>query len=56
MWYDLGPPVTAGNIRALNAIGRFTTTVNQVALAFTAPTNLPPAQVYENAIRIELGK
>lgn len=56
MWYDLGPPVAAGNIRALNAIGLFTTTVNQVALAFTAPTNLPPAQVYENAIRTELGK
>jgi hypothetical protein len=34
--------------------GQFTTTVDQVALAFTAPRNLPPAGVYEQAIRREL--
>jgi hypothetical protein len=56
MWYDVGAPVAPGNIRDLNSIGRFTTTIDQVALAFTAPSNLPPPQVYEQAIRAELGK
>lgn len=54
MWYDIGDPVEAGNIRSLVSIGQFTTTIDQVALAFTAPSNLPPAQVYENAIRASL--
>jgi len=54
MWYDIGPPVRAGNQRDLVNGGQFTTTIDQVALAFTAPSNLPPAQVYENAIRGEL--
>jgi hypothetical protein len=54
MWYDIGPPVAPGNIRDLLPVGRFTTTVDQVALAFTAPSNLPPPQVYEQAIRAEL--
>lgn len=35
----------------LKFTGGFTTTVDQVALAFTAPSNLPPAGVYEDAIR-----
>lgn len=55
MWYDVGPPVPEGQIRQLNLQGRFTTTVDQVALAFTSPSNLPDANVYEAAIRAELG-
>ena len=54
MWYDVGPPADAGSQRELVAGGQFTTTIDQVALAFTAPSNLPPPQVYENAIRAEL--
>ncbi len=54
MWYDIGPPVDAGDQRDLVNGGQFTTTIDQVALAFTAPSNLPPAQVYEKAIRAEL--
>lgn len=53
-WYDVGPPVEAGNLRGLVAGGQLTTTIDQVALAFTAPSNLPPPQVYEKAIRAEL--
>lgn len=55
MWYDIGPAVSQGEIRKLVAQGRFTTTVDQVALAFTSPSNLPDANVYEQAIRAELG-
>ncbi len=54
MWYDVGPEVEPGNIRPLVSVGHFTTTIDQVALAFTAPSNLPPPQVYENAIRASL--
>jgi hypothetical protein len=54
MWYDIGPPVAAGNPRNLISVGQFTTTIDQVALAFTSPSNLPPPQVYENAIRASL--
>lgn len=54
MWYDIGPAVVAGSQRALVGVGQFTTTIDQVAHAFTAPSNLPPAQVYENAIRASL--
>jgi hypothetical protein len=54
MWYDIGPDVPAGQQRLLASIGQFTTTIDQVALAFTAPSNLPPAQVYEDAIRASL--
>lgn len=54
MWYDIGAEVPAGQHRALQLKGRFTTTVDQVATAFTAPTNLPDANVYEAAIRAEL--
>lgn len=46
--------LTPGNPRDLVLGGQFTTTVDQVALAFTAPMNLPPAGVYEGAIRAEL--
>ena len=54
MWYDIGDPVPEGEIRSLNQVGKFTTTVDQVALAFTSPSNLPVANVYETAIRAEL--
>lgn len=54
MWYDVGPEVADGEIRELHLFGQSTTTVDQVALAFTAPSNLPPAKVYEQAIRAEL--
>jgi hypothetical protein len=54
MWYDVGPEASPGNQRNLVSVGQFTTTIDQVALAFTAPSNLPPAQVYENAIRASL--
>ncbi len=54
MWYDIGAPVSEGQIRALELGGQSTTTVDQVALAFTAPSNLPPAKVYEQAIVAEL--
>jgi len=54
MWYDIGPAVMSGSQRALVRGGQFTTTVDQVALAFTSPSNLPPPQVYENAIRASL--
>jgi len=54
VWYDVGPEVPAGNLRNLVPGGSFTTTIDQVALAFTAPSNLPPPKVYEDAIRSEL--
>jgi len=54
MWYDVGPVAAAGEPRNLMSVGQFTTTTDQVALAFTAPSNLPPAQVYEKAIRASL--
>jgi hypothetical protein len=54
MWYDVGPTVEPGSARTLACGGTFTTTIDQIALAFTAPSNLPPPQVYENAIRASL--
>jgi len=54
MRYDVGPAVADGQIRALVSGGQLTTTIDQVALAFTAPKNLPPAKVYEQAIIAEL--
>jgi hypothetical protein len=54
IWYDIGPEALPGNVRDLLKIGQFTTTIDQVALAFTAPSNLPPSLVYEKAIRAEL--
>lgn len=53
-WYDVGPDVPNGSRRALIAGGQFTTTIDQVALAFTSPSNLPPAGVYQVAIESEL--
>jgi hypothetical protein len=55
-WYDVGDPKPEGKIRELVFSNEYTTTVDQVALAFTSPSNLPPAGVYEKAIRAELGR
>jgi hypothetical protein len=53
-WYDLAESSVPGISRALILGGQRTTTVDQVALAFTSPSNLPPARVYEQAIVAEL--
>jgi len=53
-WYDLGPSDQPGVRRDLVFGGQKTTTVDQVALAFTSPKNLPDAGVYELAIRAVL--
>lgn len=55
VWYDIGAPVDHGGLRELLSVGTLTTTIDQVALAFTSPSNLPPPLVYENAIRASLG-
>lgn len=55
MWYDIGPSVPSGEIRGLQLKGRFITTVDQIANAFTSPSNLPDANVYETAIQAGLG-
>ena len=54
MWYDVGQAAPTGQLRELQLIGKFTTTVDQIALAFTSPSNLPQANVYEDAIRAVL--
>lgn len=51
MWYDVDDKAQEGKTRELKLIGKFTTTVDQVALAFTSPSNLPDENVYEAAIR-----
>lgn len=52
--YDIGNSVDPGQSRELIFNGQMTTTVDQVALAFTSPSNLPAPGVYEQAIRAEL--
>ena len=52
--YGLGPEVASGEFRGITRAGGFTTTVDQVALAFTSPQNLPRSDVYESAIRSAL--
>jgi hypothetical protein len=54
MWYDVDTDASSGKIRELRRGGKYTTTVDQVALAFTSPSNLPDENVYEAAIRAEL--
>lgn len=53
-WYSVGTASEPGSVRELALEGRTTTTVDQVALAFTAPATLPPSRVYEQAIQAEL--
>jgi hypothetical protein len=52
--YTLGPEQPRGCIRPLVRTDKFTTTVDQVALAFTSPRNLPPSRVYEAAVNAAL--
>jgi hypothetical protein len=52
--YDLAATPRRGRPRALEFHGQHTTTIDQVALAFTAPKNLPEAGVYEKVIRSQL--
>lgn len=54
MWYDLGPSREPGEQRDLVPGGQLTTTIEQIAVALTAPKNLPEPKVYETAIRKEL--
>jgi hypothetical protein len=51
--YDIGG-IRPGKRRPLNGPTAFTTTIDQVALAFTAPRNLPDAGVYELAASLAL--
>jgi hypothetical protein len=53
--YNLGPDLGQGYCRELVLQGQQTTTVDQVANAFTSPTNLPAAGVYQKAIEDVLG-
>lgn len=48
--YELGAQGNPGTHRTMSLHGQFTTTVDQVALAFTSPMNLPDADVYAAAI------
>lgn len=52
--YDVDANVVSGRFRELIYKGHLTTTVDQVALAFTSPSNLPDPGVYEQAIRAQL--
>ena len=54
LWYDVGPAAIEGHTRKLLLQGEYTTTIDQVALAFTSPSNLPASNVYEDAIKAEL--
>jgi hypothetical protein len=47
--FELSGQAGPGNIRPLKKPTTFTTTIDQVALAFTAPRNLPDAGVYSFA-------
>ena len=49
-------PIRTGVPRALNALKPKTTTIQQVQIAFSSPTNLPEAGSYEKAIRVALGE
>jgi len=50
LWYEFGPQPEPGNPFQLQLAGRLTTTVDQVALAFTSPHDLPDPGGYERAI------
>ena len=52
--YELAPAVSAGRQRGMTLSAQFTTTVDQVAVAFTAPVNLPAQNVYVEAINAAL--
>lgn len=52
--YELGDVDQATGQRPLRFDQQFTTTVDQVATAFTSPMNLPPQDVYASAINAAL--
>ena len=52
--YELGPPVSLGHHRDMTLSEQFTTTVEQVAIAFTSAMSLPDQNVYEAAINAAL--
>lgn len=52
--YELGEIDVATNQRPLVFDSQFTTTIDQVATAFTSPMNLPPQDVYASAIAAAL--
>lgn len=52
--YELGAEIGSGRRRSIELFGQFTTTVDQVALAFTSAMNLPDENVYELAINAAL--
>ena len=54
--YEMGPVAPAGQQRDMMLFDQFTTTVDQVAIAFTSPMNLPKQNVYEAAIKAALGR
>lgn len=54
LWYDLAEGVRDGVPKDLVLSGKLTTTIDQVALAFTSPQNLPGSGVYERAIQAAL--
>lgn len=53
---QLCEPDRAGVPRLLKALKPKTTTIQQVSIAFSSPTNLPEAGAYERAIRDALGE
>ena len=52
--YELGPPVSLDHHRDMRLSEQFTTTVEQVAIAFTSAMSLPDQNVYEAAINAAL--
>ena len=52
--YDPGPDAPNGEPRSLTFREQYTTTVDQLAVAFTAPLNLPPQGTYAAAITRKL--
>jgi len=51
MPFDIGPRLADGTPRSLAPKQMLTTTIDQLAAAFSAPTNLPPENVYQMAIQ-----
>jgi Restriction endonuclease NotI len=52
--YELGPEDPVSAIRSVKFNAQFTTTVDQVATAFTSPIHLPDQDVYAAAINLAL--
>ena len=53
---QLGEPARAGVPCEIKALKPKTTTIQQVQIAFSSPTNLPESGSYEKAIRLALGE